>query len=87
MSQAAGAAGGKRPRGRGLPDENGWPTAIPDELDRIGSAWDMSGAMADDAGGTYVLQYEGEGTINISGANVISQKTARSRSISTAARC
>ncbi|WP_057792965.1 Ig-like domain-containing protein [Roseovarius atlanticus] len=61
----------------GFLDENGWLTAIPDDLDRVGSAWDMSGSMADYVSGTYVLQYEGEGTIIVGGAEIISQENGQ----------
>lgn len=56
----------------GYLDDHGWPTAIPDELDRIGTIWAWSGQpeAAADRIGTYVVRYEGEGTLRIRGGGL-----------------
>lgn len=60
-------------------DADGWPTEIPPGMTQIQTLWEFGG---DDAGGrrlgTYVLEYEGEGRLEISGVgNVVSQEPGR----------
>ncbi len=68
----------------GYLDANGWPTHIPDGLSSIGTIWAWGGAdqagttAAESRAGTYVLTYEGEGTIKIGlNAQVISSEPGR----------
>ena len=54
----------------GYLDENGWPTAIPPGMSSVKTIWAESqggGAPAASRAGTYVLTYEGEGTVKIAG--------------------
>ena len=56
----------------GYLDVDGWPTEIPPDLAAIGTVWDWGGSKADPAAaasraGVYVLSYEGEGTLQLSG--------------------
>ena len=64
-------------------DDNGWPTYMPDHVDNFTTIWDWSedGQFADtiseQRSGTYVLRYEGEGEVQISGGshiNIISEE-------------
>jgi len=53
----------------GYLDSQGWPMSIPDGLSSIGTLWEW-GVQPGNAGenaGTYVLTYEGEGTLEVSG--------------------
>jgi len=64
----------------GFLDADGWPTEIPEHLDSIGTVWawgDMpEGTIKYD--GTYVLEYEGEGTLVLGGnAEIISEEPGR----------
>lgn len=65
----------------GYLDEEGWPTSIPDELDavRLFWAWDPESDAAEyRANTTYVLRYEGEGTLEVGGdAKVLSQEDGK----------
>ncbi|MBC7138835.1 MAG: hypothetical protein H5U17_08800 [Defluviimonas sp.] len=65
----------------GVLDDQGWPTHIPDDLSAIGTIWDWGSsdaAAAASRAGTYVLEYEGEGTIKFNGnARIISQEPGR----------
>jgi len=62
----------------GYIDEQGWPTAIPDHLGSIGTVWDWSRpAGAEERAGTYVLTYEGTGTIQLQSVNIISSEPGR----------
>ncbi len=59
----------------GTLDANGWPTEIPAGLDSIGTIWSWGDASAAQSrAGVYVLNYEGEGTINLSKVNVLSSE-------------
>lgn len=68
----------------GYLDANGWPTHIPDGLNSIGTIWAWGGAdqegttAAESRAGTYVLTYEGEGTIKLGlNAQVISSEPGK----------
>lgn len=54
-------------RARGLLDADGWPTRIPPDLDRIGTifAWDGQPLAADSREGIYILNYRGEGALEL----------------------
>ncbi len=64
----------------GVLDDAGWPMAIPDGLDRIGTiwAWNNQPDAAESREGVYVLTYEGEGTLDLNfDANVLSAEPGR----------
>ena len=60
----------------GYLDADGWPTRIPDGLSSIGTIWAWGNAATADPvaaasrAGTYVLSYEGEGTLQIQGQGI-----------------
>ncbi|GHD98541.1 hypothetical protein U879_08575 [Defluviimonas sp. 20V17] len=65
-------------------DANGWPTHIPNGLSSIGTIWAWGGTdqqgtpAAESRAGTYVLTYEGEGTIKMGlNAHVISSQPGK----------
>ena len=68
-------------RAGGYLDSDGWLTHMPAGLDSVGTIWDWSGdrsTAATSRAGTYVLSYEGEGTIQLTGnAQVISSEPGR----------
>jgi len=53
----------------GYLDENGWPTEIPEGVEKIGTIWQWSdhSESVDRREGVYVVDYEGEGDLRISG--------------------
>lgn len=55
----------------GYIDADGWLTSMPEGVDRVETMWSWDGAGAN-AGraGTYVLEYEGSGTIAVSGKTI-----------------
>ena len=64
----------------GYLDENGWLKEIPENVSRVGTvwAWNSFPDFAVQNSGIYILQYEGEGSINIGGeARVISSEPGR----------
>lgn len=63
----------------GYLDENGWVTEIPEGFEAVGTVWDWdtSDSAADGRAGVYVLEYEGEGTIELRNVDVISQEPGR----------
>ncbi|WP_349294646.1 calcium-binding protein (plasmid) [Thioclava sp. 'Guangxiensis'] len=68
----------------GIFDENGWPTEIPDGLSKIGTVWDWTASsaadpdLAEQRAGVYVLEYEGEGTIQLRGdVKILSQEDGK----------
>ncbi|WP_128255812.1 calcium-binding protein [Falsirhodobacter deserti] len=64
----------------GYLDENGWPTAVPEGLSSIGTLWQWGGrpGTAKENAGKYVLTYDGEGTIKLTGdARVVSSEPGR----------
>ncbi|MEO1686283.1 MAG: hypothetical protein AAFU61_00075 [Pseudomonadota bacterium] len=64
----------------GFLDAQGWPTAIPEGLEKIGTiwAWGDTPLAAEDRKGVYVLTYEGEGEIELGlGARVLSREPGR----------
>ena len=69
-------------RDGGFLDEHGWPTEIPDGVDKVGTIWawgnsDQSGVQESRAG-TYVLNYEGEGDLRVSGdVSIVGQEDGR----------
>ena len=69
-------------RDGGFLDERGWPTGIPDGVSKVGTIWawgnsDQSGVRESRAG-TYVLDYEGEGDLRVSGdVSIISHEDGR----------
>lgn len=67
-------------RDGGYLDENGWPTEIPDGQQSIGSLWDWNDTQygAESRAGTYVLQYEGEGVVEVGGnVSILSRQDGR----------
>ncbi|MFY0681212.1 MAG: hypothetical protein JXR13_11605 [Thalassovita sp.] len=65
----------------GYLDENGYPTSIPEDMNFVGTIWDWGAStdgntgVLDSRAGTYVVQWEGEGTLNVGGViNVLSQE-------------
>lgn len=61
-------------RESGYIDEDGWITSIPDGLNAIGMNW----TGIEGRGGTYILQYEGEGTLTVGGgATIVSEENGR----------
>ena len=66
----------------GVLDENGWPTSVPETLDRIGTIFTWGdrtdyGASASRAG-RYVLEYLGEGDLRLTGdVTIISEVPGR----------
>lgn len=69
-------------RDAGYLDADGWPTGIPDGIDSVGTVWawgnsEQPGVEASREG-IYVLNYEGEGELQISGSvNIISQEDGK----------
>lgn len=62
----------------GYIDENGWITGIPDGLDSVGTVWNWgSGGEIESRKGTYVLAYEGEGTIQMKNVTILEQANGR----------
>ena len=64
----------------GYLDADGWPTHIPDGLTSIGTifAWDQNDTLAAASrAGVYVLTYEGEGTLELAGVNILSSALGR----------
>jgi Ca2+-binding RTX toxin-like protein len=60
----------------GYLDAHGWPTEIPPGITAVGTIWAWGNSAADPAAaasraGVYVLTYEGEGTLKLSGDMVI----------------
>lgn len=59
----------------GVLDANGWPTKIPAGADSISAAWNWHWYYSDESGnarkGVYVVKYEGEGTLSLSGDAVV----------------
>lgn len=68
-------------RDGGYLDADGWPTEIPAGLERVGTIWawsDFRENAGNDHAGVYVLEYEGEGTIEVRGdATIISSEPGR----------
>ncbi len=67
-------------RDGGYLDDAGWVTEIPDGVDAVTTLWQWSSVpqLAEDHIGTYVLEYEGSGTIELAGdATVISSEPGR----------
>ncbi|GLR69729.1 hypothetical protein GCM10007852_06370 [Agaribacter marinus] len=65
---------------QGYLDENGWPIEIPEGYAGISTffAWGDFEASVESRLGTYVLTYEGEGTVELSwGMNILSQQEGR----------
>jgi hypothetical protein len=66
----------------GYLDANGWPTHIPAGMTSVGNIWDW-GNSADDPkaaasrAGIYVLTYEGKGTLELPGMQILSQSDGR----------
>lgn len=65
----------------GYLDANGYPTEIPEGLTQIGTIWDWSSSTESNTGvldsraGTYVLQWDGEGTLHLGGmVNILSNQ-------------
>lgn len=64
----------------GVFDENGWPTFIPEGVDRIGTifSWSSDLGAAETRAGRYVLTYEGEGAVQVKmGAKIVSSEPGR----------
>lgn len=63
----------------GYLDENGWLMEIPEGFDSVGTLWDWNkaDAAAEGRSGTYVLEYEGEGTIRLDGVEVLHQEPGK----------
>lgn len=67
----------------GIFDENGYPTRLPDGIDTIGTIWDWTAGeefhgVSESRAGTYVVTWEGEGTLEIGGlVNILSQEEGR----------
>lgn len=64
----------------GYLDDDGWPTEIPAGLQSIGTVWDWNNQPQNSAtnSGTYVLTYEGEGTIRMGGdVRIVSSEPGR----------
>lgn len=51
----------------GYIDDEGWVTRIPPGMEAIRTIWDYPKETADDRAGTYILTYEGEGSIVLGG--------------------
>ncbi|WP_282093490.1 calcium-binding protein [Epibacterium ulvae] len=70
----------------GLLDQNGYPTEIPDGLGQLEVIYDW-GATGDETygisgisesrAGVYVLEWDGEGTLQLNGVNILSQENGR----------
>ena len=61
-------------------DAQGWPTSIPEDLASIGTiwTWDADEPIAAERAGVYVLEYEGEGLINLrDDADILSEEPGR----------
>ena len=64
----------------GYLDADGWPTQIPPGMESIGNiwAWDATDkAAAASRAGIYVLTYEGEGTLELPGMQILSSAPGR----------
>ena len=63
-------------------DENKWLTSIPDGMDFVETVWDWSNSaehpgLAESRAGVYILEYEGEGTIDLGGVQVLTEEPGR----------
>lgn len=67
-------------RDGGFLDDDGWVREIPDDMDSIGTIWswgDVEG-VSEIEGGTFVLEYEGEGRLEILGrVEILSEEDGR----------
>lgn len=62
----------------GYADENGWLTSMPENFQLYGAGWGWNQDTAESIAGTYVLTYEGEGSIRlIWDAKIISSEPGR----------
>ena len=66
----------------GYLDADGWPTSIPPGLTSIGTIWAWGANVSDPAAvasraGTYVLTYEGTGTLQFQGVTILSSTPGR----------
>lgn len=63
----------------GVFDNNGWPTHMPEGVEKIATLWQWSGTpeAAVDRVGVYVLTYEGEGGLKISANQILSEEPGR----------
>ena len=56
----------------GYLDENGWPVAVPENADQIVTVWGAP-EYNPTMDGIYVMQYSGEGTIQMTGVTILSE--------------